>query len=119
LESPDKLRRIAHHYRAHIGLAEPAAPRCNAPWVSAVIESDGTVRPCFFHEPIGSVAQQSLLEVVTGPRAIEFRNALNIAENPICRRCVCSLYLAIPDPALTDERRAHATQLLEDSQREF
>ncbi len=92
LESPEKLRRIAHHYRAHLGLADPVAPRCNAPWVSAVVESDGTVRPCFFHEPIGSVAQQSLLEVVTGPRATQFRSSLNVAENPICRRCVCSLY---------------------------
>ena len=93
LESPEKLRRIAHHFRAHLGLAEPVAPRCNAPWVSAVVESDGTVRPCFFHEPIGSVTQQSLLQVVNGPRAVAFRQSLDVSENPICRRCVCSLYL--------------------------
>ena len=59
LENPDKLRRIVHHFRAHLGLAEPVAPRCNAPWVSAVIESDGTVRPCFFHEPIGNATGRS------------------------------------------------------------
>ena len=93
LESPEKLRRIAHHFRAHLGLVEPVAPRCNAPWVSAVVESDGTVRPCFFHEPIGSLAQESLSQVVNGPRAVAFRQSLNVSENPICRRCVCSLYL--------------------------
>jgi MoaA/NifB/PqqE/SkfB family radical SAM enzyme len=93
LESPEKLRRIAHHFRAHLGLEEPVAPRCNAPWVSAVVESDGTVRPCFFHEPIGSLAQTSLLQVVNGPRAVAFRQSLDVSENPICRRCVCSLYL--------------------------
>ena len=92
VESPEKLRRIAHHFRAHLGLAEPVAPRCNAPWVSAVVESDGTVRPCFFHEPIGNVKHRSLIDVLNSPRAVEFRESLQIAENPICRRCVCSLY---------------------------
>ena len=48
-ESPDKLRRIARHYRALSGQCEADPPTCNAPWVSAVIEADGTVRPCFFH----------------------------------------------------------------------
>jgi len=96
LETPEKLRRIAHHFRAHLGLEDPVAPRCNAPWVSAVVESDGTVRPCFFHEPIGSVAQESLLQVLAGPRAVEFRRTLTVAENPVCRRCVCSLYLTTP-----------------------
>jgi MoaA/NifB/PqqE/SkfB family radical SAM enzyme len=93
LESPEKLRRIAHHFRAHLGMVEPVAPRCNAPWVSAVVESDGTVRPCFFHQPIGSIANDSLLRVLSSPRAIEFRNSLDVAQNPICQRCVCSLYL--------------------------
>ena len=92
LESPNKLRRIVRHFKAHLGLAEAVAPRCNAPWVSAVLESDGTVRPCFFHEPIGNVSGQSLIEVLNSPRAVEFRESLQIADNPICRRCVCSLY---------------------------
>jgi MoaA/NifB/PqqE/SkfB family radical SAM enzyme len=92
LESPKKLRRMAHHFRAHLGLVEPVAPRCNAPWVSAVVESDGTVRPCFFHEPIGNVSESSLVEVINGSRAVKFRESLQVAENPTCRRCVCSLW---------------------------
>jgi len=92
-ESPDKLRRIALHYRAQLGELQAVAPRCNAPWVSAVVEADGTVRPCFFHEPIGNVSEQPLGEVLNSPQALEFRRTLNVAENPICRRCVCSLYL--------------------------
>jgi MoaA/NifB/PqqE/SkfB family radical SAM enzyme len=93
LETPEKLQRIVHHFRAHLGMVEPVAPRCNAPWVSAVVESDGTVRPCFFHDPIGSVTKESLSQVLSGPRAVEFRRSLTVAENPVCRRCVCSLYL--------------------------
>ena len=91
-ESPEKLRRIVHHFRAHLGLEAPAAPRCNAPWVSAVVESDGTVRPCFFHQPVGNLREETLARVWNGPRAVGFRENLNVAENPVCRRCVCSLY---------------------------
>jgi MoaA/NifB/PqqE/SkfB family radical SAM enzyme len=86
-ESPEKLRRIA----AHFGPAAPVSPRCNAPWVSAVVESDGTVRPCFFHAPIGSLANHTLLEVINGPAAVRFRETLRVPANPICNRCVCSL----------------------------
>jgi Fe-coproporphyrin III synthase len=93
VEAPAKLRRIVSHFRAHYGLEAHIAPRCNAPWVSAVWEAGGDVRPCFFHPPIGNTANGTLAQIVNGPAAIAFREALNVAENPICRRCVCSLYL--------------------------
>jgi MoaA/NifB/PqqE/SkfB family radical SAM enzyme len=93
LEGPEKLRRIALHFRAALGRAEPVAPRCNAPWVSAVVEADGTVRPCFFHAPIGSLRGRTLAEVVNGPEAVAFRERLDVARDPTCRRCVCSLFL--------------------------
>jgi Fe-coproporphyrin III synthase len=92
LESPEKLRRVVRHFRAYRGLSDAVSPRCNAPWISAVLESDGTVRPCFFHPPIGNARAEGLAEVLNGPRAIAFRSALRIEENPVCRRCVCSLY---------------------------
>jgi MoaA/NifB/PqqE/SkfB family radical SAM enzyme len=91
-ESPEKLRRIVHHFRAQVDLAEPVSPKCNAPWVSAVVESDGTVRPCFFHKSIGNIGDASLLQVINGPDGIRFRDQLDVAANPTCRRCVCSLY---------------------------
>lgn len=94
LESPDKLRRIAAHFRAHFGLEPFTAPRCNAPWVSAVVEHTGDVRPCFFHPAIGNLRQGSLAEVLNSPAAKAFREGLTVAENPTCRRCVCSLYRA-------------------------
>lgn len=91
LESREKLLRIVRHFQSHLGLAEETAPRCNAPWVSAVVEADGTVRPCFFQPAIGSVSGASLLQVVNGPQAVAFRATLDVATNPVCRRCVCSL----------------------------
>jgi len=93
LEGPQKLRRIVAHFRAHHGLAPHIAPRCNAPWVSAVVESNGDVRPCFFHAVIGNTAGTTLGAVLNGPQAIAFRESLRVADNPICQRCVCSLYV--------------------------
>lgn len=91
-ETPEKLYRIAARFQSRLGLAEAVAPRCNAPWTSAVIESDGTVRPCFFHSAIGNLNQGSLFEILNGERALNFRASLNIETNPVCRNCVCSLY---------------------------
>jgi Fe-coproporphyrin III synthase len=90
-ESPAKLRRITRRFREHLGQVAPESPVCNAPWVSAVVEVDGSVRPCFFHRPVGNVTSSTLEEVVNGEAAQGFRESLNVAENPTCRRCVCSL----------------------------
>ena len=92
-EGPEKLRRIGRHFRGHLGQMVPSAPRCNAPWVSAVIEADGTVRPCFFHRPLGNIQEGPLAEILNSPEAVGFRRQLDVAHNEICRRCVCSLFL--------------------------
>jgi MoaA/NifB/PqqE/SkfB family radical SAM enzyme len=92
LETPEKLRRIIHHFRANLGLVELEAPRCNAPWVSVVIESDGTVRPCFFHRPVGNIREQSLSRIFNGVQSAEFRRMLDTRHDPVCQRCVCSLF---------------------------
>ncbi|HXW61704.1 MAG TPA: radical SAM protein [Candidatus Acidoferrales bacterium] len=90
-ESPDKLRRIARHFRVQLGLEPAEAPVCNAPWVSAVIEADGTVRPCFFHRAVGNLRNTTLEAVINNPAAQEFRATLDVPTNDICKKCVCSL----------------------------
>lgn len=106
VESPEKLSRIVRHFRAHLGQAANAAPRCNAPWVSAVIEASGDVRPCFFQPPLGNIYHQSFSEIINGPDTLRFRSTLDISSNDICRKCVCSLYLPRVDDegALRDPR---------------
>ena len=91
-ETPEKLRRIARQFRVQLGLETGESPICNAPWVSAVIETDGTVRPCFFHEAIGNLRDRSLESIVNGEAGRAFRENLDIANNAICQRCVCSLH---------------------------
>lgn len=90
-ESPAKLRRIARHFRVQLGLESAESPVCNAPWTSAVIEADGEVRPCFFHQSIGNLRNASLEAILNGARGLEFRKSLDISANSICRNCVCSL----------------------------
>jgi Fe-coproporphyrin III synthase len=91
VESPEKLRRIVRHFREHLGDLQPESPICNAPWVSAVVEVDGSVRPCFFHRKVGNTALDTLEATINSDQALNFRGTLKIAENPTCRRCVCSL----------------------------
>lgn len=101
VESPAKLRRIVHHFRAHLHHSLPVAPRCNAPWVSAVVEVGGDVRPCFFHTPIGNINDGTLAAIVNGPEALQFRSQLDVSTNPTCRQCVCSLYIPQLDDSIS------------------
>ena len=91
VESAEKLRKIVGHFRAQLGLEEPQSPACNAPWVSAVIEADGSVRPCFFHPSMGNLRDTTLEAAINGDMGRNFRKRLDIANNPVCKRCVCSL----------------------------
>jgi MoaA/NifB/PqqE/SkfB family radical SAM enzyme len=91
-ESAGKMRRIVDHFRWYLGIGAPEAPACNAPWVSAVMDASGAVRPCFFHPPIGTASSGLALDaVLNGPQAVAFRSSLRVADNEICRKCVCSL----------------------------
>ena len=94
-ESPDKLRRLPRTYAALNGDAAFPENTCNAPWVSAVIEADGTVRPCFFHRPLGNAHKQPLDALLNAPESIAFRRHLNVQNDPICRKCVCTLRLGL------------------------
>src|SRR5581483_3799067 len=91
-ESAAKLQKIAAHFRACLGQAAFESPKCNAPSVSAVVEADGTVRPCFFHPAVGNIHQDTLEEIVNGEAARKFRERLDVESNPVCQRCVCALH---------------------------
>ena len=93
-ESPGKLRKIYNYYAALYGHNPFPQKKCNAPWVSAVVESDGTVRPCFFHNAIGNIHDKELHQVLNSEQAIGFRKSLDMDNNDICKKCVCYLNLA-------------------------
>ena len=92
-ESPAKLAKIGEYYRASHGLNPYPYKKCNAPWVSTVVEADGTVRPCFFLPPMGNIHERPLDEILNDPASIDFRKSLDMDKNETCIRCVCYLNL--------------------------
>jgi MoaA/NifB/PqqE/SkfB family radical SAM enzyme len=93
-ESPEKIQQIYQYYAAFYGLNPFPYKKCNAPWVSTVIEADGNVRPCFFHDVIGNIRHSSLSAILNSDESIGFRKNLNMNTNPTCVKCVCSLNLS-------------------------
>jgi MoaA/NifB/PqqE/SkfB family radical SAM enzyme len=89
-ESAEKLRRLPQYYAALNGDASFPPTACNAPWVSAVIEADGAVRPCFFHRPLGNLRTEPLHRIFDR-HLRAFRSGLDVSRNPVCERCVCSI----------------------------
>jgi MoaA/NifB/PqqE/SkfB family radical SAM enzyme len=88
-DSPDKLRRLPRYYAALLtGRGFPPV-ECNAPFMSVVVEADGAVRPCFFHEPVGNIRLAPLGSIVAR-NLPAFRESLEVECNPVCERCVCS-----------------------------
>jgi Fe-coproporphyrin III synthase len=65
--------------------------------VSTVIEADGTVRPCFFHAPVGNIRNDSLEKILNSKQSIRFRKELDMDSNSTCVKCVC--YLNLPPQA--------------------
>ncbi|MEZ2336729.1 radical SAM protein [Mucilaginibacter sp. RCC_168] len=93
-ESRDKIRDIYHYYAAFYGLNAFPYKKCNAPWVSTVVEADGAVRPCFFMETMGNIRDTPLKQIINSDEAIAFRKALDTSGHPTCVKCVCSLNLS-------------------------
>ena len=92
-EPPEKLRRMVTYFRALLGQTAFPPVHCNAPWVSAVVEANGQVRPCFFHPPYGRISEAELPKLLNAPHAVAFRKHLRVSEHPTCQACTCSLYL--------------------------
>lgn len=89
------LSRIYEYYAALNGRGEFPAVACNAPWVSAVLEPGGTVRPCFFQPAYETGGEKPLAAALNSAAAIAMRRRLDTTTNAICRRCVCSLALPL------------------------
>ena len=92
-ESPEKLQRLPRYFAALHGEGDFPKTHCNAPWVSTVIEADGTVRPCFFHRPLGNIHDHPLATILNAEPAQTFRRTLDVKRDALCRKCVCTLYL--------------------------
>jgi Fe-coproporphyrin III synthase len=93
-ETPQKIQDIYRYYAAFYHLNLFPYKKCNAPWVSTVVEADGSVRPCFFHDTIGNIRDASLADILNSEAAIRFRTDLDMSKNATCVKCVCTLNLS-------------------------
>jgi MoaA/NifB/PqqE/SkfB family radical SAM enzyme len=97
-ESPEKLRRMLGYFGAVIGQDDYPHVRCNAPHLSAVIEVDGRLRPCYFLPTMGKVngvpprEAAPLRAAINTPEALDLRRAYQRGERAECRSCVCPLH---------------------------
>jgi MoaA/NifB/PqqE/SkfB family radical SAM enzyme len=91
-ESPAKLRSYYHYFAAPYGLGEFTPPRCNAPHISAVVNVDGQLQPCYFLPTSGQVNGQGLQEAINSEDMVKMREAYRQGEREECGRCVCPLY---------------------------
>lgn len=89
-ESPAKLRRILLDFVR----GDFDAPRCNAPHFSAVVDVDGTLRPCYFLPAYGRLKPQGegLMTALNTSAAQQLRQAYRTGKRPECARCVCPMY---------------------------
>ena len=90
---PDGLRRLVSTYRAHLGQGSFRSPSCNAPWASLFIEADGGVRPASSTRR-GQPAGTPLADLLSHAMP-DFRDGLDVATDPTCQRCVCSLRVGL------------------------
>jgi MoaA/NifB/PqqE/SkfB family radical SAM enzyme len=94
-ESGAKLHRLHQYFAALLGLNEFPPARCNAPSFSAVIETDGTLKPCFFLPPSGRFTGSSLAHALNTPSATALRREQKLGHRLECLRCVCPAHKGI------------------------
>jgi MoaA/NifB/PqqE/SkfB family radical SAM enzyme len=99
-ESPAKLYHLAEYFEAFNGMREYPRVLCNAPNVSAVIDSTGNILPCFFLPAFGNVQSAEIDTLLNNELARTTRDGVSAGAVERCKTCVCSLYVS-PMRALT------------------
>lgn len=89
------LEHVVRQLRAALGEIPSPSKRCNTPLMSAVVDGDGSVRPCFFKAPMGHLRDGGLRAVLDSPAAVKLRANLDTARDPDCQRCVCPKYFPL------------------------
>jgi Fe-coproporphyrin III synthase len=91
-ESPAKLRRLRQYFAGMIGADNLPPVRCNAPRFSTVIETDGSLKPCYFLPSWGKLDGRTLRDALNDHEAQALRRAQRTGQRAECARCVCYAY---------------------------
>ena len=92
-ETPEKHKRRLHQYFLGIhGLSEFSPTYCNAAWFSAIVESNGDIRACFFTDVIGNYfSDGGLKRVINSEKAVNLRKTIAGKMINQCNKCVSTL----------------------------
>lgn len=106
-EAPQVLRSVlTDYFKEQWGVSHDAGRKiqCNAPWMSAVIEPDGKVRPCWFLPPYGNLNDhpKGLADLLNTEASRSYRDSIDVQENPACRACICPRNFAASNPNAQD-----------------
>lgn len=117
-ESPRKLRRLLEYYAAICGQGAFPEVRCNAPEFSAVIETNGAIKPCFFITgPKHANTSHGLAASLNSTDMTVLRNSIRERQRAECVTCVCSLWResdeqlpTLSEARITEECAVHIAQ---------
>lgn len=89
-DTPNFLReQVLGYYVSLVDREQRRTIRCNSPWTSAVLDYDGTVRPCFPMPGYGNIIDLGGLgAAINSEAAKRLREGLEVSKNEVCRRCV-------------------------------
>ncbi len=90
-ESPEKLRGYAAYFSAVLGHRKFKLPPCNSPQISAAIDVDGSIRPCFFLPVGGNIREESLSKALNHKSMLKLRGEFRKKSRKECERCVCPI----------------------------
>lgn len=88
-ESASKLRNLQAYFSALLGLRPFPPVRCNAPSFSAVVETDGAIKPCFFLPAAGHLGDEPVIESLNTEAGKTLRRQQLAGHRDECVRCVC------------------------------
>lgn len=95
-ETPAKLRQMVAYFRAIHSVEAFPPVRCNAPHISAVVEVDGRLRPCYFLPTMGRLHHgaddTTLSQALNSDAALDLRRSYRAGEREECAACVCPLH---------------------------
>ena len=94
-ESKSKLRLLHGYFAARAGLRDFPPVRCNAPRFSAVIETDGSIKPCFFLPSSGRFDGTPMSRALNTAIGKDLRRQQRLGLRQECSRCVCPAYRRI------------------------
>ena len=82
-ENGDNLRNVIKFYKNEIDFKE-----CNSPASSIVLQMDGSLKTCFFTNPISNIHDNDILTILNSKEFIDIRKRAKCRKLKECKECI-------------------------------